>query len=67
MSWRISNNQYRVAAAKKWEKEGEIEIDSDAEVSRSADNGAYVQAWVWISDDDIPRRSVKGLNITPSS
>jgi hypothetical protein len=33
------------------EKEGEIEIDEDAKVSEASDvteNGAYVQAWVWI-------------------
>lgn len=25
------------------------EIDTDAEINESADNGAYVQAWVWVS------------------
>ena len=28
---------------------GEIEFDDDAKVSESDDNGAYVQAWVWVS------------------
>jgi hypothetical protein len=28
--------------------------DDDAIVSRSDDNGAYVQAWIWIPNDDIP-------------
>lgn len=32
------------------EKEGDdaIEIDDDATVSEGDDNGAYVQAWVWV-------------------
>ena len=30
------------------EREGDIEIDDDAVVSDGDDNGAYVQAWVWI-------------------
>ncbi|MEH0194601.1 hypothetical protein V7S57_02580 [Caulobacter sp. CCNWLY153] len=30
--------------------EGEIEIDGDAIVSDGGDGGAYVSAWVWVSD-----------------
>lgn len=30
-------------------RDGEIEFDDDAKVSESEDNGAYVQAWVWVS------------------
>lgn len=30
----------------------DIEIDNDAEVSVS-DGGAWVQAWVFVSDDDV--------------
>ena len=36
-------------------KEGEIEIDAGAEVSRSAaneDRGAYIAAWLWVPDED---------------
>ena len=33
-------------------KDGEVEIDGDSAVSISDDNGAYVMAWVWVSDDD---------------
>jgi hypothetical protein len=29
-------------------KDGDIEFDENAVVSHGADNGAYVQAWVWI-------------------
>ena len=28
--------------------DGELEIDPGAAVSEGADNGAYVQAWVWV-------------------
>ena len=33
---------------------GELEIDSDAQVSNGDDAGAYVQAWVWVPDDEAP-------------
>jgi hypothetical protein len=29
--------------------DGDIEIDDNAVVSHGTDNGAYVQAWVWVS------------------
>jgi hypothetical protein len=48
-----SNDQYR-EAANGHARDGECEIDDDAIVSRSDDNGAYVQAWIWIPNDDIP-------------
>ena len=32
-------------------RDGVIEIDSDAVVSRGSDDGAYVQAWVWVPFD----------------
>lgn len=35
-------------------RDGELEIDSDAKVSMGADNGAYVQCWVWVDDDPVP-------------
>lgn len=28
--------------------DGEVEVDANAEVSEGEDNGAYVQAWVWV-------------------
>lgn len=34
------------------EKEGECEIDDNAELSEGDDNGTYVQAWVWVSFGD---------------
>ena len=38
-----------------YEREGEIEIDDNAKISRAKGNpecGAYVQAWVWVSDEE---------------
>lgn len=41
--------QFIAKAKELYEKEGEIEIDDNAEISTSdADAGAYVQAWVWV-------------------
>ncbi len=40
------------AAQDKYDREGEIEIDDEATVSISDDNGAYVQAWVFVRDTD---------------
>lgn len=44
----VRDEAIRELARNTIEKEGEIEIDSDALVSDGADNGAYVQAWVWV-------------------
>jgi hypothetical protein len=30
------------------QREGAVEIDDDAELSESNDNGCYVAAWVWV-------------------
>jgi len=43
--------KYRKAAEKQ-QKDGEIEIDRDAVVSKGADPGAYVMAWIWIYDEE---------------
>lgn len=32
-----------------WQKDGEIEIDDNAVVSRGDESGSYVAAWVWVS------------------
>ncbi len=32
-------------------RDGELEIDDGAKVSVSDDDGAYVQVWVWVSDE----------------
>ena len=43
---------YYDAAKNIHSRDGECEIDSNATVSISEDGGAYVQAWVWVYDDD---------------
>lgn len=35
-----------------YQRDGETEIDDGAVVSRGEDNGAYVSAWLWVSDND---------------
>jgi len=46
---------WREAAKKRYQRDGEIEIDDNAEVSFGDDPGAYVQAWVWVPDEDANR------------
>jgi len=33
-------------------RDGEIEVDESAVISKGDAPGAYVQAWLWVSDDD---------------
>ena len=47
----MTNQEFIEAARAQYEDEGTIEIDDNAVVSRGSDNGAYVQAWVWVEDD----------------
>ena len=48
------NKAYRHAAIRRYEEEnqGHVEIDRLAPVSHGSDAGAYVQAWVWVYDDE---------------
>ena len=39
-----------------YQRDGEIEIDDGAAVSRGDNYGAYVQAWVWVDVDDLPNK-----------
>jgi hypothetical protein len=54
----ITDQTYRELAKEQYHRDGEIEIDPDAPVSRSAydscerDDGAYVQAWVWVDNPE---------------
>ena len=41
-------------AQERHEREGELEIDEGAKVSEGDDNGAYVQAWVWVDFSGTP-------------
>jgi hypothetical protein len=53
-----AGKHYRARTAKYHEQamrqsiDGEVEVDPDATVSES-DTGAYVQAWMWVSNDDL--------------
>ncbi len=50
-----TKKQMIAAARSQYESEGEIEIDDNAKLSRAEgnpDNGAFVQAWVWVSDEE---------------
>jgi hypothetical protein len=44
-------NQLIVNLAQSQAEEGCIEVDDNAVVSEGDDNGAYVQAWLWVSFD----------------
>ena len=33
--------------------EGDVEVDSNAPISDGSDEGVYVQAWIWVSNDAI--------------
>lgn len=41
-----------VVAAHDMQRDGELEIDNPTVVSRGAPDGAYVMAWVWVSNAD---------------
>jgi hypothetical protein len=43
-----SDNWFRAQAKDLYHEDGEIEVDGTARISRSNDEGAYVEAWVWV-------------------
>ena len=43
-----TDEQVIALAKKQYHNEGTLEIDEGATISRGAENGAYVQAWVWV-------------------
>jgi hypothetical protein len=54
VSWKETKKRkqaIRELAKEKHHREGELEIDDYSMVSEGDDNGAYVQAWVWVSFD----------------
>ena len=55
-----SDEEIYRAAKRIYECEGEIEIDSNASVSRGNDSGAYVQAWLWVDYDQIDKKEEVG-------
>lgn len=56
---KITNAQYIRAAREGYHEDGVIEVDERAKVSKAdsndpdAEKGAYVQAWIWVSDSDV--------------
>ena len=53
------DKKYILQARRQYEKDGEIEIDDNAVVSRGDPDGAYVAAWVFVykSDLEVTRRT----------
>lgn len=51
--------QYRKAAHQIHHDEGALEIDEGAQVNPSPDGGAYVQAWVWVEDEEAASREAE--------
>src|SRR5215472_14714934 len=51
---RSERDQQILGLADKYAREGEIEFDEDARISEGDDNGAYVQAWVWVEFGGTP-------------
>ena len=47
-----NENRYIKAARQMWHRDGEIEID-DWPLISPCDDGAYIQAWVWVYNDDL--------------
>ena len=56
----MTDEEYRQKARAQYGKDGEIEIDDDADISRDSrpetpvhlEDGAYVQAWVWVTSEE---------------
>jgi hypothetical protein len=47
-----SDDWYRDGARELYCEDGEFEVDSNGRISRGDDQGAYVEAWVWVPDDE---------------
>ena len=43
-----SDKWFRARAKELYCRDGEIEVDSNARISFGDDDGAYVEAWVWV-------------------
>ena len=46
----MTDNEFIDRARAEYGEEGRIEIDDGAKISRGSEYGAYVAAWVWVSD-----------------
>jgi hypothetical protein len=56
MANKVSDARYREAAHRLHHDEGSCEVDENAKISRGDDPGAYVQAWVWVPNEDTKRK-----------
>lgn len=45
----VTNEAYIQAARREHQRDGAIEIDDHAAISRGNEHGAYVAAWVWVA------------------
>jgi len=43
---------YIQRAKAQYEEEGSVEIDDNAKLSVGMDKGVYVEAWVWVADEE---------------
>jgi hypothetical protein len=43
-----SDKWFRTRARELYHRDGQIEVDGNARISRGDDEGAYVEAWVWV-------------------
>jgi hypothetical protein len=43
-----SDEWFRTRAGELYHEDGEIEVSSHARVATGSDQGAYVEAWVWV-------------------
>jgi len=43
-----NNDWFRNRAKELYHEDGQIEVDGNARVSVGDDEGAYVEAWVWV-------------------
>lgn len=58
----MTESEYRALAQKQYGEDGTLEIDEDAKVSfvrsfeGALEDGAYVQAWVWVERPKKPKK-----------
>jgi len=54
-----TDNVIRTMAKALYQEEGRIEIDDNAKISRGTEDGAYVQAWVWVEFEEPVYKAVE--------
>jgi hypothetical protein len=57
---------FRSRAKELYHDEGEIEIDGNARVSVSGEDGAYVEAWVWVPSQKEPKKRAQAADLRPA-